>query len=63
MIAHFPYDEQENQNKKETAGKTEEGIRKMKSILLVLNRKAPPQQRLCHYDRKSSMDTLQSYHV
>lgn len=36
-----------NQNKKETAGKTEEGIRKMKSIMLVLKRNGPRKRNRC----------------
>lgn len=37
----------EDQNKKEAAGKTEEGIRKMKSIMLVLNRNRPRKRNRC----------------
>ena len=37
----------EDQNKKEAAGKTEEGIRKMKTIMLALNRNGPRKRNRC----------------
>lgn len=39
--SHFLYDEQGEPKQERTAGKTEEGLRKMKSIMLALNRNGP----------------------